>query len=365
MNQYLMAIAGVVLLWSGCAVAEQTFTLTPEQRDALGVTVVAPVSATHYREGPFPASVVVPNAGIRRFQAALMATVTEVLVTPGQQVEVGDPLLVLSGAEVVAAQQQLVLATQELAIAVQKLKADEDLFKRGGITERRLLETRAAHGEARARRLAAQSDLQVMGVAATAVDNIIEQGQPVAELPITAPMDGLITEQWVVPGSRVAIGDHLLEMISAQQLQLEIHMPAERCGAHLRGRRVLVNDVSVSGRVLAVGCTIHQEDQGVLVRATLETRGSLKPGQLVDVSIVTPFDAPSVWRIPPTGLTRHNDGNWVFLAQGSDFLPVAVTVLRQTGDEVYVSTSHPRFESLAATGAIALKAVWLGAGGEE
>lgn len=365
MNKHLIVMAAVILLWSGHALGQEAFTLTGGQRAALGVSVVAPSPATHYREGPFPASVVVPNAGIRRFQAALEATVTAVHVAPGQQVAAGDSLLVLSGAEVVAAQQQLLLATQELTIAEQKLKANEDLFERGGITERRLLATRAEFGAARSKRLAAQSDLQIMGVAPATVARVIEEQQPLSELPITAPMDGLITEQWVVPGSRVAMGDHLLEMISAQQLQLEIHMPAERCGSHLRGREVLVNDAPVSGRVLAVGCTIHQEDQGVLVRAELEGRGNLKPGQLVDVGIVTPFEATAVWRVPQTGLTRHEGQDWVFVEQGDAFMPVAVTVLRQIGSEAYVTTDYPRLTALAATGAVALKAVWLGAGGEE
>jgi multidrug efflux pump subunit AcrA (membrane-fusion protein) len=112
MKRTLVMLAMAWLLVNPCLAAQEAFILTPAQRDALRITVAAPVSATHYREGPFPASVVVPNAGIRRFQAALDATVIEVNVAPGQHIKAGDELLTLSGSEVVAAQQRLLLATQ-------------------------------------------------------------------------------------------------------------------------------------------------------------------------------------------------------------------------------------------------------------
>jgi cobalt-zinc-cadmium efflux system membrane fusion protein len=365
MKRTLVMLAMAWLLVNPCLAAQEAFILTPAQRDALRITVAAPVSATHYREGPFPASVVVPNAGIRRFQAALDATVIEVNVAPGQHIKAGDELLTLSGSEVVAAQQRLLLATQELAIAKQKLKGNEALFAQGGITERRLLETRAEHGGATANRLAAESNLNIMGVSAGTVQRLIDNGEPLAALPVSASMDGVLTEQWVVPGSRVEMGAPLLEMISPAQLQLEIHMPAERCGPHLNGLEVRVNDSSGEGRVLSVGCTIHQEDQGVLVRAALDNKANLKPGQLVDVSILTPFNTSSVWRIPQTGLTRHDGKDWIFVEEGDAFRPVVVTVLRQTGHDAYISAGNSQLSTLAVSGAIALKAVWLGAGGEE
>jgi hypothetical protein len=59
------------------------------------------------------------------------------------------------------------------------------LFAQGGITERRLLETRAEHGGATANRLAAESNLNIMGVSAGTVQRLIDNGEPLAALPVS------------------------------------------------------------------------------------------------------------------------------------------------------------------------------------
>lgn len=364
MIKSLITAAGILMLSTSTVMAQSSFVLPIAQQTALGVTLTMPQQATHYQDGPFPASVVVPNAGIRRFEAATEATVISVNVAVGSNVMPDDELLLLTGAGVIEDQQLLLNANEQLAIAQQTLSGNQALYEQGGVTERRLREVRAAAGGAKAKVMAAQAHLQTMGVSPTIIEQIIASGVPLAALPVSAPAAGLITEQYVVPGSRVAVGDGLLEMVSTEQLELEIHVPVAQCGQHISGLEVQLNDGSHAGRVTAVGCAVHREDQGILVRAALDRTVGLKPGQLTDAHIITPFGVEGVWQIPQTALTAHDGSYWVFTVQNDEFLPTQVEVLRQTGREAFVTWDSDDHPTIAGTGAIALKAIWLGLGGE-
>ncbi len=274
--------------------------------------------------------------------------------------------MVVSGPEVVALQQELVVARQEEAVVKAKLKGDETLSREGAITERRLLQSRADAVAARSRVLAAESALDVAGVSADSIAVLKGVDDLGTRLTLVAPFAGVITEQGVMPGQLVDAGDQLLEIVRTEDLQLEIHTPVSQCGEQFENRRVAVSGFDASGVINTVGCTIHAEDQGVLLRATLEDPNQeLRPGQLVDVSLDLALNGSEVWRLPRTGVTRYGGQLYVFTAQGDAFTAVPVEAVGQEHDAWLVQGELNNNAQVAMTGAVALKAIWLGAGGEE
>ena len=360
----------LALFAAGSALAQTqeptVFTVTAAQQRALGIVTAPPERAQVRDVGPLPARVIVPNSGRHVTAASVDASVAEVAVSTGNRVLEGQVLLSLAGPEVVRLQQALVVARQEESVARAKFKADQNLAREGAITERRLMQSKTSAVSARSRVLAAESALAVAGVAPEVIAGLLNADDIKSRLSVVAPFDGLVAEQSVSPGERVAAGVALITIIRTDQLQLEIHTPVSQCGDEFSSRSVSVTGYSATGTIISVGCTLHDEDQGVLLRADLnDPYRELRAGQLVDVSINLALEGSQVWRIPRTGVTRHDGQLWLFELRDQEVRALPIDSIAQEHDAWLVRGNLHSNSIIATEGALALKAIWLGAGGEE
>lgn len=344
----------------------QPFEVTADQRAALGIVLSQPQKADNLERGPLPARVMAPNAGRRVLATPVPAVVSHLMVAPGTAVAKGDPVYRLGGADIVALQQQLLEAVRQSAIAGSVAEGDKQLLREGAIAERRWLKTQAEARAAEARVLAARSALTLLGVDTSETDALLERGAPAEYVTVVAPFTGVVMEQRAQPGQQLAAGDSVLELVDPAQLQLEIHAPVSLCEQATNSPTVAIAGLPVTARIVTVGCAIHAEDQGVVLRAAVDDpEAALKPGQLVDVTITLDVGDDAVWRVPRTGVTRHEGRQWVFVEQDGRFMASPVSVVAEEWNAWLLRVDIPDGSRLATEGALALKAIWTGAGGEE
>jgi hypothetical protein len=179
----------------------------------------------------------------------------------------------------------------------------------------------------------------------------------------------VVLEQMVSTGQAVAAAAPLYRVAELQPLWVEVHVPVDRVDALKVGGRVLLPGIGTEGTIITIGRMVHEEDQGVLVRAEV-TAGTerLRPSQFVEVQLTSAAEGTG-WRVPAAAVVRNAGSAYLFVAREGGFAVLPVTVLAEEERSAVVASIPsgdpggdlgPK-DQVAVSGVVALKAAWLGA----
>ncbi|MBZ0070534.1 MAG: efflux RND transporter periplasmic adaptor subunit [Gammaproteobacteria bacterium] len=357
----IILLSLLLSLGSARLAAEPLVNITAEQRQAIGIETAALQPIEYNRSALLPARVTVPNAQLQVVTAPQSGLVETLLVSAGEAVQAGQTLLRIQSPALLELESDYLENRTRLTLARRNYERDRQLYQEGIIAERRMLESQASYQElattvARLKRL-----LELAGLEGEALRVLEQLRQLTGTLLVRAPFDGVVLEQMVTPGTRVAAADALYRVASLKPLWLEIHMPLEQLGTTAVGQQVLVqNDPPLRGEVINIGHMVHGADQGVLIRAEVGTGSELlRPGQFVQVQIAMPAAADR-YRIPREALIRSAGKHYVFVSRPDGFVPVAVTVIMEEPEHLVIQTVLATDSQIAVRGVATLKAAWSG-----
>jgi RND family efflux transporter MFP subunit len=349
----------------GAALAEGLIPLAPEQQKAFGIALAAPGPAGETLTRRYPAKVAVPNRQMRVVSAPQGGILSALLVAEGEQVTAGQVLAEIRSPELIETQSQYLEAVTRLALAESELKRDQMLHREGVIAERRLLESQAKQRELATQVEQRRQILALAGLSAEAIDTLTRTRALSSTLPVHAPIAGVVLEQMVSTGQAVAAAEPLYRVAQVRPLWLEIHVPVDQVAAVRAGSRVLLPELGTEGTIITIGRMVHQEDQGVLVRAEVsDGTERLRPGQFVQAQLSSSAEETG-WRVPAAAVVRNAGAAYLFVAREGGFEALPVTVLAEEEKTAVVSTLPggrlgPE-DQVAVSGVVALKAAWLGA----
>jgi RND family efflux transporter MFP subunit len=295
---------------------------------------------------------------MRIVAAPLGGTVETLAVATGSVVRRGQVLATLASPQALELQREALQSATQTTLLRQNLKRDEQLFAEGLIAESRLQASRSAAAEAIARSNERRQGLALAGIA---------PGRLGGPLALTAPIDGVVLEQGVQLGQRVDTSALIYRVARLSPLWLEIQAPLELAALLPQDMPVTVRNSSVTGRLIAVGRTVDQSSQTILLRAEVDnSAGSLTPGQVIEVELASP--GGSRQRLPASALVRHDGKVLVFVKgtsddKGSQFEVRELYVVSQSGNSVTVDGVKPG-EIIVVKGASGLKAILTGIGEE-
>lgn len=360
------ALIGLVLgSAQGAALAGGLIPLAPEQQKAFGIALAAPGPAGETLTRRYPAKVAVPNRQMRVVSAPQGGILSALLVAEGEQVTAGQVLAEIRSPELIDTQSQYLESVTRLALAESELKRDQMLHREGVIAERRLLESQAKQRELATQVEQRRQILALAGLSAEAIDTLTRTRALSSTLPVHAPIAGVVLEQMVSTGQAVAAAEPLYRVAQVRPLWLEIHVPVDQVAAVRVGSRVLLPELGTEGTIITIGRMVHQEDQGVLVRAEVsDGTERLRPGQFVQAQLSSSAEETG-WRVPAAAVVRNAGAAYLFVAREGGFEALPVTVLAEEEQTAVVSTPPgsrlgPE-DQVAVSGVVALKAAWLGA----
>ncbi len=338
------------------------FPVSEQQRRALGIELVTVQTLPGATGARFPALVVLPPQQQQVVSAPVAGLVNQVLVEENQTVSEGTPLLVLSSPELGELQLALVQAVNRARLAAQTTVRERALFKEGIIPLRRVQEAEAAESDANAALIQAKAALVLAGMSKVAVSHIVAAGEVQSHLTLTAHTAGTVIELTIKPGQRVANADPLLHLARLDLLWLDIQVPSAQATLWPKGSKLTVTG-GAQAEVLSVS-PLSNSSQTVQLRARI-TNGTagLHPGEFVQAEL--PISAAGAWDAPLSALVREAGQAYVFVRKDDKFIATPVTVLANAGQHVKVSGDLQAGQQIAASGVIALKAAWQGAGGME
>jgi cobalt-zinc-cadmium efflux system membrane fusion protein len=137
--------------------------------------------------------------------AAIGGPVREILVTPGESVHAGQPLLTVNSPDYSAARSAYLKARSAFLLADKFYTRAQDLFSHGAIAEADFQTAESTRIQAQADLQASEDALRVLGI--TDVESL-EKNAPktTSQVPVLAPVGGEVVERLVGPGQLLQAG---------------------------------------------------------------------------------------------------------------------------------------------------------------
>lgn len=181
----------------------ELFTVPKEQMGHLQIVAA--------EKGPLPRTLRLPGAvAFDAFETtpvftAISGPVHEILVTPGQFVLVGQPLLTVTSPDYSAARSAYIKARDAYALAGKLYARALDLFAHGAISEADLQQAESNQTQAHADLESSADALRALGVKDP--EALVKSAvKATAEVPVLAPVAGEIVERLVGPGQLLQSG---------------------------------------------------------------------------------------------------------------------------------------------------------------
>jgi membrane fusion protein, multidrug efflux system len=247
-------------------------------------------------------------------RSEISGVIAEVRFEEGSRVSEGDVLYVLRDEklrqELEAGRSSLRAARASLEQARQTFERFDTLFEDGLISaeEHKRTKTDLETARAEVQRLSAQVALQE---------------EQLRETVVSAPMDGVLSQSLLDPGSYVGGGEELATLYTETALRVAFMVPESGMGRVRTGQPATtfvpaVGDERFEGQVVFVSPSIDVRTRKFLVRASVkDASGVLKPGAFAsaEVAVEVRRQRPTV---PEGSLVAAREGYFVYVVDARD-----------------------------------------------
>lgn len=285
-----------------------------------------------------------------RLGAPMAGRVTRIAATLGTRVRRGDLLAVIASPEYAQAVSDVRRAELEARHKGQAFDRARVLFE-GEVMPRRefeSLETDLREAEVELGRARRRLELLSSGGPA-------ENG----ELPIRAPLAGVVTERSINPGTLVGpdTAQPLFVISDPENLRVVIDVPEQHIGVLRTGQHVSVEVDAYSGRrfdatVVYVGDVLDPASRRIQVRCRIDNAGRLlKPEMYARVTPVMEAQSPRV-RVPIAAIVTAGVNSYVFVeTRPGQFERRQVTASTQGREFAYLRSGVAAGERVVVSGA--------------
>src|SRR3954468_8894381 len=275
-------------------------------------------------------------------QPQIEGQITKILVTAGQRVAQGAPLMQIDArrqqAAVSSQQAELVAADAAVAYARQQQQRNTELLAAGAISRQTLEQSETALRTAEANLNALKAQVQ-------------QQEVQLRFFTITAPTAGVVGDVPVRVGSQVTPQTLLTTIDQNDTLEVNASVPIERAGSLRVGLPLQVLSSDADHRIATttvsfVSPHVDDQTQSVLVKGTVKNPdGALRPSQYVRARIV--WKTSDGLTVPVTAVLRVAGQLFVFVAEPG---PGGALVAKQRPVKVgsIVGDAYPVLEGVKA-----------------
>ena len=339
--------------------------LSHAQQESYGIITAPLQTATAVLGARYPAEVVVPNTQLQVVSALQGGLVEALMVAEGDQVNKGQMLARLQSPGLLELQRDLLQTLIQLNLARSTLNRDKQLLDEGIIPKRRYLESRSVWQALITQKQQQEATLQFSGMSEEAISDLEKSRHLNSALTVTAPFDGVILEQMAIPGQKLDAADPLFQIGQLSPLWLEIHVPIEVVRNVATGDKISVPEMDLAGEIITIGRKVHAADQGTLIRAIVKDNiEQLRPGQLVQARIAQKTDDQQRYFVPRKAIIRLDQQTMVFMEIEEGFEAIEIDIIGSHEGQQIITSHEPITAPIVISGAVTLKAILIGAGGE-
>ena len=282
--------------------------------------VVAPVtSGTSGTEIRLP-GVVEPNAYRQVAVTSLVAgRVTKVGPALGDHVRRGQTLAEIYSPTLAEAQTRYVSAQAMLDAHDRELQRTQKLVEIGAASRQELERIHAEHAAQTAAAQSARSQLELLGLSASALDKMAPDHSVSATTDVPAPIDGVVTERGANVGLNVDTATKLFTVVDLSSVWVvadlyEKDFSRVRAGSEATISTSARPESTLRGRVSYIDPQVSADTRTAKVRIEVpNTRGELRLGMYADV-VVAGASGMSAVSVPRDAVQNVGDRTVVYLA---------------------------------------------------
>jgi RND family efflux transporter MFP subunit len=339
-------------------------TLTPEAIQRAGI-VVAPVTAGAATAVLRLPGIVEPNAYKQVVVTPLAGgRVTRVLVELGQSVRRGQSMAEIFSPELAEAETRFVSARAELDAHERELQRTQKLVEIGAASRQEVERLHAEHTAKLTAIESARARLELLGLSASAIDNLGPGKDMGAVTPVSAPIAGVVTERTANPGLNVDMAAKLFTVVDLSTVWVvadvyEKDFSRVRAGAAARVTTTAFPDAVFNGHVSYIDPQLNPETRTARVRVEVPNpRQDLRLGMFAEVGMEAGGSVGAV-RVPNTAVQNVGDRTVVYVAdpvQPGRFVEREVRLGDRVGQEVAVLSGVAAGDTIVTGGSFLVRA---------
>ncbi|MBL8794199.1 MAG: efflux RND transporter periplasmic adaptor subunit [Planctomycetia bacterium] len=338
---------------------------SPEAAKSIGLRV-EPVQPTVVEDVLTVDGAVESPPDRRTFVSAQLPGVLQAIhIERGQTVRAGDIVGELASLELQDLQLDLLRAHLDAEVQAETLKRLQMAGE--AVPRRQLWETESAHNAAVNRRENLKQRLQAVGLSAQQLGDVLTKKQPVATLPLRAPIDGAIVHFDKALGQAVKAQEPLFEIHDLSRVWVqgwlsEPEVPRVRIGQSVRVRLTADPGFLAEGTVLRSGRVVGVENRTLAVWVELKQPPTqpLQHNMLARLSLVL-GQPPAVLAVPLGAVVWEGARAFVFIRKtDGSFERRAITTGRADDRSIEVKQGLQAGEMVAVQGTAELQTAYAG-----
>jgi cobalt-zinc-cadmium efflux system membrane fusion protein len=280
----------------------------------------------------------------------------------GDRVRVGQPLAAIGSPRLDELVQEYLVSKAQADTAESNFRRTEKLSAEGIISERRLVEERGRHLEAKSRYQHVREKLLNMGLTA---EELRELDRAIHEEKhryiLRSPITGTVVKQHVVLGQGVSPGSELFEVVDTSHVWVFANLSLEQARRFKPGDRGTIvpkGGEPVAVRLSYLSPVAEETTRTIRVRFDVpNTNGRLKPNEYVEVRLA--FEGLPTLAVPVSAVTLVDKVRGVFVQRATGYAFVAVEVGQEGDGWVEVRKGLAAGDRVVTDGVFDLKNVLL------
>ena len=335
----------------------ELFTIPPEQMSHVQVLTVQTTTLT--RTLRLTGAVAYNSFRTTPVITQVSGPVSRIVVVPGQNVHQGEPMLYVASPDFSQLRTNYLKAKAAYALAQKASVRAQDLYEHHAIAEQNLEQAQAAEVQASGDLVAAQAALKVMGV--TDPDALV-QGPPSFEVPLKAPVSGLVVEQDVSVGQLIQPGTTQCFMISdigTVWVLVNVYqkdLPYVRVGDQVAIRTDTYPEV-FHGRISYVAASLDPSTRTLQARVETNNPGEKLKKDMYVVATVDAGTIPNAIALPDAAVLRDSENQpFVYVeASPNQFGRRSVTLGESLNGETEITSGVKAGDRVIGNGSLFLQ----------
>ena len=340
----------------------QVLPVSDKEQSLLGINVQTITAVDQGGAGEITMRVAFAPDGEWAIKTPLSGVLHRVFVQQGDHVNIGDPLVIVRSAEMVALQRDYLKARAEVNLQVSVYKRDKKLSDAGSISERRWQETRFKHDIARAEYAGLRGQLMLAGLSEADLKQLANKMEVGPDIVLRSPADAVVLARPAMLGDQLNGSELLVRLGETQKLVLEGNL-SKSAAAHLSvGGQIALQGNGARAELVFVSSVIDPQTQTVYVRAQPQDASVLQAGQLTRWDVLS---GGLLLTVPSSAVVKLDGKDVVYLSVASGFEVRHVEVRGTGGGTLIVMSGLESGDRIAVAGTAVLKAMSMGIGGGE
>jgi cobalt-zinc-cadmium efflux system membrane fusion protein len=285
----------------------ELFAIPPDQMSHVQVLTVQPTTLT--RSLRLTGAVAFNSFRTTPVITQVSGPVSRVVVVPGQKVTQGQPMLYVASPDYSQLRTNYLKAKDAYALAQKAYSRAQDLYQHHAIAEQNVEQAESAEVQANGDLASAQAALKVMGV--TDPDALVK-APPSFEVPVRAPIGGLVVEQDVSAGQLIQPGTtqcFMISDISTVWVLVNVYqkdLPYVRVGDQVTIQTDTYPEV-FHGRIAYVAASLDPSTRTLQARIETNNLGEKLKKDMYVVATVSAGTIPNAIALPDAAVLRDTE----------------------------------------------------------